>query len=113
MREMLGVTSAIVGQGLGYDVMLLTDGRFSGATRGLMVGHVGPEAMDGGPIASLRDGDIVELDVEKAVLRVELSDEELQDRAKEWRGIAPRYTKGVIARYARTVGPACRGAVTH
>ncbi|MFZ4509070.1 MAG: dihydroxy-acid dehydratase [Fimbriimonas sp.] len=113
MREMLGVTSAIVGQGLGYDVMLLTDGRFSGATRGLMVGHVGPEAMDGGPIASLRDGDIVELDVEKAVLRVELSDEELQTRAKEWRGIAPRYTKGVIARYARTVGPACRGAVTH
>ena len=100
MREMLGVTSAIVGQGLGYDVALLTDGRFSGATRGLMVGHVGPEAMDGGPIALLRDGDLVTVDAERGVLSVDLSDEALAARRREWRPIAPRYAKGVLAKYA-------------
>ncbi len=113
MREMLGVTSAIVGQGLGYDVALLTDGRFSGATRGLMVGHVGPEAMDGGPIALLRDGDRVTVDAENGVLAVDLSDEELAQRRAEWRPIAPRYAKGALAKYAAHVGPAARGAVTH
>ena len=113
MREMLGVTSAIVGQGLGYDVALLTDGRFSGATRGLMVGHVGPEAMEGGPIALLRDGDMVTVDAENGVLSVDLTDEELATRRTEWKPIAPRYAKGVLAKYAAHVGPASRGAVTH
>ena len=113
MREMLGVTSAIVGQGLGYDVALLTDGRFSGATRGLMVGHVGPEAMDGGPIALLRDGDLVTVDAASGRLSVDLSEEELARRRGEWRPIAPRYARGVLAKYAAHVGPAARGAVTH
>lgn len=113
MREMLGVTAAVVGQGLGYDVALLTDGRFSGATRGLMVGHVGPEAMDGGPIALIRDGDTIELDADRGVLRVELSDEELAQRRQTW--VAPRVNvaSGALAKYAALVGPACRGAVTH
>lgn len=113
MREMLGVTSAIVGQGLGYDVALLTDGRFSGATRGLMVGHVGPEAMDGGPIALLRDGDVVTVDAENGVLSVDLSDEELASRRANWQPIEPRYKSGVLAKYAAQVGPAAKGAVTH
>jgi dihydroxy-acid dehydratase len=112
MREMLGVTSAIVGQGLGYDVALLTDGRFSGATRGLMVGHVGPEAMEGGPIALLADGDEITLDVEAGELSVRLSEAEWARRTAEWRPIAPRYTKGALAKYARVVGPASKGAVT-
>jgi dihydroxy-acid dehydratase len=113
MREMLGVTSAIVGQGLGYEVALLTDGRFSGATRGLMVGHVGPEAQDGGPIALIRDGDIVTIDAEKGELSVELSDEELTSRRAGWSPPDPKFTRGALAKYARTVGPACFGAVTH
>ena len=112
MREMLGVTSAIVGQGLGYDVALLTDGRFSGATRGLMVGHVGPEAMEGGVIALIQDGDLIHLDVENASLNVELSEAELAARRANWVQPAPRYTSGVLAKYARSVGPACFGAVT-
>ncbi len=113
MREMLGVTAAIVGQGLGYDVALLTDGRFSGATRGLMVGHVCPEAMDGGPIALVRDGDTVTVDAENGVLKVHVSDEELSQRRQSWKPIEPRYEKGALAKYARSVGPASRGAVTH
>jgi dihydroxy-acid dehydratase len=112
MREMLGVTSAIVGQGLGYDVALLTDGRFSGATRGLMVGHVGPEAMEGGPIALLRDGDLVTVDAEKGELSVDLSDEELAARRAAWKAPEPKIAKGVLAKYARQVGPSCKGAVT-
>ncbi|RYG48682.1 dihydroxy-acid dehydratase [bacterium] len=112
MREMLGVTSAIVGQGLGYEVALLTDGRFSGATRGLMVGHVGPEAMEGGPIALLQDGDIVTVDAEAGILSVDLTDEELAARREAWTPIEPRYTKGVLAKFARLVGPACKGAIT-
>ncbi|HEY0868730.1 MAG TPA: dihydroxy-acid dehydratase [Fimbriimonas sp.] len=112
MREMLGVTSAIVGQGLGYDVALLTDGRFSGATRGLMVGHVGPEAMDGGPIALIRDGDVVTVDAETGRLEVELGSDELQRRKASWTAPQPRYTRGVLAKYAREVGPASKGAVT-
>jgi dihydroxy-acid dehydratase len=111
MREMLGVTSAIVGQGLGYDVALITDGRFSGATRGLMVGHVGPEAQLGGVIALLQDGDMITLDAGKNELSVDLSAEELDKRRANW---SPRETMetGVLAKYARQVGPACRGAVT-
>jgi dihydroxy-acid dehydratase len=112
MREMLAVTAAIVGQGLGYDVCLLTDGRFSGATRGLMVGHVGPEAYVGGPIALVRDGDVITVDAEKGILSVDLSDEELARRKAAWRPPTPRYTKGALAKYATLVGPACDGAVT-
>jgi dihydroxy-acid dehydratase len=113
MREMLGVTAAIVGQGLGYDVCLLTDGRFSGATRGLMMGHVGPEAFVGGPIALLQDGDIVSVDAEKGTINVELSEEELVKRKAKWRQPEPRYPYGALAKYVRLVGPACFGAVTH
>lgn len=112
MREMLGVTSAIVGQGLGYEVALLTDGRFSGATRGLMVGHVGPEAQDGGPIALIRDGDIVTVDAESGELSVALSDEELATRKAAWTPKPDQYTTGVLAKYARSVGPAHKGAIT-
>ena len=112
MREMLGVTSAIVGQGLGYDVALLTDGRFSGATRGLMVGHVGPEAFDGGPIALVQNGDIVTVDAENGVLSFEISDEELAKRRAAWQP-PKRHLSGVLAKYAAQVGPAYQGAVTH
>jgi dihydroxy-acid dehydratase len=112
MREMLGVTSSIVGQGLGYEVALLTDGRFSGATRGLMVGHVGPEAQDGGPIALVQGGDIITIDAEKGELSVAVSDEELASRKATWTAPAPKYTKGVLAKYARNVGPASKGAIT-
>jgi len=113
MREMLGVTAAIVGQGLGYEVCLITDGRFSGATRGLMAGHIGPEAIVGGPIALLRDGDIIAVDAERGTIRVELSDEELTRRRAAWKAPPPRYTRGALAKYAKLVGPACFGAVTH
>ncbi len=112
MREMLGVTAAIVGQGLGYDVALMTDGRFSGATRGLMVGHVGPEAMDGGPIALLQEGDQITLDVENGRLDVNLPEGEMERRKAAWKPIPPRYTAGALAKYARQVGPASKGAVT-
>ena len=112
MREMLGVTSAIVGQGLGYDVALLTDGRFSGATHGLMAGHVGPEAMDGGPIALVCEGDSITFDADAGKLLLNVQDAELAVRQAAWRPIAPRYTRGALAKYARTVGPACFGAVT-
>jgi dihydroxy-acid dehydratase len=113
MREMLGVTAAIVGQGLGYDVCLLTDGRFSGATRGLMIGHVCPEAFTGGPIGLLHEGDIIVVDAEAGVLRVELSDAELARRKAEWKQPEPRYKRGALAKYAKQVGPASSGAVTH
>lgn len=113
MREMLGVTAAIVGQGLGNEVALLTDGRFSGATKGLMVGHVCPEAYDCGPIALVRDGDIVTVDAEKFELSFAVSEEVLTARRAEWTQPAPRYTKGALAKYARHVGPASKGAVTH
>ena len=111
MREMLGVTSAIVGQGLGYDVALITDGRFSGATRGLMVGHVGPEAQLGGVIGLLRDGDTITIDANNNELSVDLSADEIADRRSRWQ---QRVTeeRGVLAKYARQVGPACNGAVT-
>jgi dihydroxy-acid dehydratase len=113
MREMLAVTAAIVGQGLGYDVCLMTDGRFSGATRGLMVGHIGPEAFVGGTIGLVRDGDMISIDAEKGTIQVELSDEELSRRRANWKQPAPKYPHGALAKYVKLVGPACFGAVTH
>lgn len=112
MREMLGVTAAIVGQGLGYDVALVTDGRFSGATRGLMVGHVCPEAQDGGPIALVQSGDMIVVDAVNARLDLELPVEELEARRAAWTAPPIRATQGALAKYARLVGPASRGAVT-
>jgi dihydroxy-acid dehydratase len=111
MREMLHVTAALVGEGLGDEVALITDGRFSGATHGLMVGHVAPEAARGGPIAALRDGDVVELDVEGRELRVALSEDEIAARLRDVVPPPPRYTKGVLARYAAGVSSASEGAV--
>jgi dihydroxy-acid dehydratase len=112
MREMLGVTAALVGQGLGETVALLTDGRFSGATRGLMAGHVAPEAAHGGPIAALQDGDTITFDVENRTLDVDLSTGELEARLREWREPEPRYPTGVMAKYAALVSSASEGAVT-
>ena len=112
MREMLGVTAAIVGEGLGGSVALLTDGRFSGATRGLMAGHVSPEAALGGPIAGVRDGDIVRFDVGQRVLEVEVSDEVLRQRMSQWKAPQPRYPTGVFAKYAALVSSASQGAIT-
>jgi len=112
MREMLSVTGAIVGEGLGSSVALLTDGRFSGATHGLMAGHVSPEAALGGPIAAVRDGDMIRFDVKQRILQVEISDEEIRRRMKEWRAPKPRYPTGVFAKYAALVSSASQGAIT-
>jgi dihydroxy-acid dehydratase len=112
MREMLAVTGAIKGAGLGKDVLLLTDGRFSGGTTGLCVGHVAPEATDGGPIALVRDGDRIRLDVAQRSLDLLVDDAELARRRAEWSAPAPRYTTGVLAKYARLVQSAAVGAVT-
>jgi dihydroxy-acid dehydratase len=112
MREMLSVTAAIVGEGLGESVALLTDGRFSGATRGLMAGHVSPEAALGGPIAAVRDGDTIHFDVQKRVLEVEISDEELKQRRAKWKAPQPRYRTGVFAKYGALVASASQGAIT-
>jgi dihydroxy-acid dehydratase len=113
MREMLSVTSAIYGQGMGGKVALITDGRFSGGTRGFCVGHVGPEAAVGGPIGLLRDGDIVVMDAEAGKLDVELPESELQARRSAWQPRPTMYPSGALWRYAQTVGPAATGAVTH
>ena len=112
MREMLQVTAAIVGEGLGEEVALLTDGRFSGATRGLMVGHVAPEALRGGPIAALSDGDEVTIDVDARTLEVALSDEEIGLRVAAYEPPPPMYETGVLAKYAGSVGSASEGAIT-
>jgi dihydroxy-acid dehydratase len=112
MREMLGVTGAIVGAGLGDSVALVTDGRFSGATHGLMAGHVAPEAASGGPIAAVRDGDIISFDLPARTLQVDISDEDLAARLRQWRPLSPRFTTGVMAKYARLVSSAAEGAVT-
>jgi dihydroxy-acid dehydratase len=109
---MLHVTGAIVGEGLGEEIALITDGRFSGATHGLMVGHVSPEAARGGPIAALVDGDMVVLDVEARVLSVELSEDELAARLANWGPPPPRYSSGVFAKYAALVSSASEGAIT-
>jgi dihydroxy-acid dehydratase len=112
MREMLGVTAAIVGAGLGESVALVTDGRFSGATRGLMVGHVAPEAARGGPLAAVHDGDIIAVDIGNRQLRVEVTESELSERMHHWQPPSPRYTTGVMAKYAKMVSSASTGAVT-
>jgi dihydroxy-acid dehydratase len=112
MREMLGVTGAIVGAGLGESVALLTDGRFSGATRGLMVGHVAPEAASRGPLAALQEGDSIIIDIEARRLDVELPDTEIAVRLSKWQKPAPRYTSGVFAKYAALVSSASEGAIT-
>jgi dihydroxy-acid dehydratase len=113
MREMLSTTAALYGQGMGAKVALITDGRFSGATRGFCVGHVGPEAAVGGPIALIRDGDIIELDAEKGSLDVKLSGEELAKRKAAWQPRASEYGSGYLWKYSQQVGPAVSGAVTH
>jgi dihydroxy-acid dehydratase len=113
MREMLGVTSALYGQGMGDKVALITDGRFSGATRGFCIGHVGPEAAVGGPIGLLRDGDVIAIDAEAGTLDVELAESELQERRRSWQSRPTMYGSGTLWKYAQTVGPAYLGAVTH
>jgi dihydroxy-acid dehydratase len=113
MREMLHVTAALVGEGLGDSVALLTDGRFSGATHGFMAGHVAPEAPDGGPIAAIRDGDTVVFDVAKRELNVELSDEEIQERVGAYESPDAAAVNGVLGKYRKLVGSAAEGAVTN
>jgi dihydroxy-acid dehydratase len=113
MREMLATTAALYGQGMGGKVALITDGRFSGATRGFCVGHVGPEAAVGGPIALIRNGDIISLDAERGTLEVKVSKSELAARAKSWKPRGPQFTSGYLWKYAQQVGPARTGAVTH
>ena len=112
MREMLQVTGAIMGAGLGESVALITDGRFSGATRGVMIGHVAPEAAKGGPIALLQEGDEITLDTEARRIDVKLSEAELETRRQAWTAPEPRYTRGVMAKYAKLVSSPSRGAVT-
>ena len=112
MREMLGVTAALVGQGLGEQVALVTDGRFSGATRGLMAGHIAPEAAVGGPIGLVNDGDMVTLDIPRRLLAVDVPDAEMERRRRGWQAPEPQYTVGALAKYARLVSSASSGAVT-
>ncbi len=112
MREMLQVTAALIGEGLGDSVALLTDGRFSGATHGFMAGHVAPEATKGGPIAAVQEGDTIVIDVANRELNVLLSDEEIAQRIADYKVPAPLYTRGVLGKYARTVTSASQGAVT-
>jgi dihydroxy-acid dehydratase len=113
MREMLSTTAALYGQDTGGKVALVTDGRFSGGTRGFWVGHVGPEAAVGGAIGLLKDGDVIRIDAEKGRMDVKLSDEELEARRKEWKPRTHNYQSGVIWKYTQTVGSAEKGAVTH
>jgi dihydroxy-acid dehydratase len=112
MREMLSVTGAIVGEGLGGSVALLTDGRFSGATHGLMMGHISPEAALGGPIAAVHEGDMIHIDVNQRLIEVEISDAELKRRMSGWKPPKPRYPGGVFAKYAALVSSASEGAIT-
>jgi dihydroxy-acid dehydratase len=113
MREMLSTTGALYGQGTGGKVALITDGRFSGGTRGFCIGHVGPEAAVGGPIGLLQDGDIIRIDAEQGIMNVDLTDEELDERRKTWRPRETNYQAGALWKYAQTVGTARTGAVTH
>jgi dihydroxy-acid dehydratase len=112
MREMLHVTGAIMGAGLGETVALLTDGRFSGATRGLMLGHCCPEAAVGGPIALVRDGDVITIDTENGAISIDIDEAEMDRRRAAWTAPAPRYDSGVMAKYAKLVSSASTGAVT-
>jgi dihydroxy-acid dehydratase len=113
MREMLSTTSALYGQGMGDKVALITDGRFSGATRGFCIGHVGPEAAVGGPIGLLKDGDIIAIDAITGTIEVELSEAELAERRKGWTSREHEFGSGYLWKYAQTVGSAKDGAVTH
>jgi dihydroxy-acid dehydratase len=112
MREMLSPTSAIMGRGLGQDVALITDGRFSGGTHGFVVGHITPEAFAGGPIALVKNGDTVIIDARARLLTLDVSAQDLRARRKAWTPPKPRYTRGVLAKYARQVSSASTGAVT-
>jgi dihydroxy-acid dehydratase len=112
MREMLAITAAIKGAGLGKDVLLLTDGRFSGGTTGLCIGHIAPEAVDGGPIALLRDGDLIRVDIATRTLDLLVDEEELASRRQSWQPLPPRYTRGVLAKYSKLVHSASVGAIT-
>ena len=111
MREMLAITGAIKGAGLGKDVLLLTDGRFSGGTTGLCIGHVAPEAVDAGPIAFVRDGDRIRVDISGRTIDLLVDEAELAERRSGWEPLPPRYTRGVLAKYAKLVGSAAQGAV--
>ena len=113
MREMLSTTAALYGQGAGDQVALITDGRFSGGTRGFCIGHIGPEAAVGGPVGLLRDGDIVSIDAEAGIITVELSEADLAERRKLWSPRQSEYCSGALWRYAKNVGDAEKGAVTH
>src|SRR6185503_9186382 len=113
MREMLATTAALYGQGMGGKVALITDGRFSGATRGFCIGHVGPEAAVGGPIALVKDGDVIAIDAVNGTIDVKLSDAELAERKKSWKPRENQYGSGYLWKYAQQVGPALYGAVTH
>jgi len=110
MREMLAITAAIKGAGLGKDVLLLTDGRFSGGTTGLCIGHIAPEATDGGPIALVRDSDLIRVDIASRTLELLVEPEELERRKEAWRPLEPRYTRGVLAKYSKVVRSAAEGA---
>jgi dihydroxy-acid dehydratase len=112
MREMLSATAALVGQGISDNVAMVTDGRFSGATRGLMVGHVSPEAMTGGPISLVKDGDLVTIDLDRGKLDLKVPRAEINDRKKKWIPIKPRYKNGALAKYASLVRSASEGAIT-
>ena len=112
MREMLSPTSAIMGKGLGSDVALITDGRFSGGSHGFVVGHITPEAAEGGPIALVEEGDTITIDAVSNRIELGVSDQELERRRQAWQPPGPRFTRGVLAKYARTVGSASTGAVT-
>jgi len=112
MREMLSPTSAIMGKGLGKDVALITDGRFSGGSHGFVVGHVTPEAFVGGPLAVVKNGDTITIDAEKRTLSLNLAAKEISGRLRRWKQPKPRYTRGVLAKYARLVSSAHLGAVT-
>jgi len=113
MPEMLSTTAALYGQGLGEEVALITDGRFSGGTHGFSIGHVGPEAAVGGPIGLLKDGDIIEIDTEKGTLNVNLTDDDFKLRKAKWKPKVTEYTTGTLWKYSQSVGPAFEGAVTH
>jgi dihydroxy-acid dehydratase len=112
MREMLSPTSAVMGKGLGDEVALITDGRFSGGSHGFVVGHITPEAMEGGPIAIIENGDRITINAETSELTVDLSATEIENRLRNWRAPEPRYTRGLLAKYAKTVSSASEGAVT-
>ena len=112
MREMLATTAALVGQGLGKTVAMVTDGRFSGGTRGFMIGHVAPEAFVGGPIALVKDGDKISININDNSINLDISEDELKLRKEQWKRPDPNYTSGALAKYASLVGSAAHGAIT-